>query len=88
MISSVYMSGRLGDKINDEFRYIEVDRMFDDRGDRKLVTDKFPVRSMVKGRFYDYPNGAMIILKGRIEMDEKLGLVIVDELDEIFPLRG
>lgn len=84
MISSVFVSGRLGDALGEKTRYVEVDRVVP--GPSGLYeTDKFPVRTMLckDGLFMTAKKGAYITLKGRIENDPELGLVIVDEIDEI-----
>lgn len=85
MLSSVFISGRLGELINENYRYVEIDRVaYDNFGGGKYEVDKIPVRSMEKGRFYSYKTGSLIILKGRIEMDPELGLVVVDEIHELY----
>jgi hypothetical protein len=87
MLSSFYLSGRLGEVISREMRYIEVDRVVpNDCG--RFVVDRFPVRAMTgpSGHFMKSPKGALINCKGRLECDEKEGLYLVDEMDEIFLL--
>lgn len=87
MLSSFYLSGRLGEVISREMRYIEVDRVVpNDCG--RFVVDRFPVRAMTgpSGHFMKSPSGALINCKGRLECDEKEGLYLVDEMDEIFLL--
>lgn len=84
MLSSVYISGRLGDRIDEKFRYVEIDRLLQTDGHGNYIVDKIPVRSMVNGKFYTAKNGTLIILKGRLEMNEKHGLIIVDEIDEFY----
>lgn len=87
MLSSVYLSGRLGEIIAPKTRHVEVDRVVPGPTGH-YETDKFIVRSMlaVDGPFMKLPAGTLIILKGRLETDPKLGLIIVDEIDELFTL--
>ncbi|MBQ7994874.1 MAG: hypothetical protein IJ247_01490 [Bacilli bacterium] len=84
MISSVYLSGTLGERVDDQYRYVEIKRCVPGPTG-KFETDRFLVKSMLspKGPFMSEPKGVHICLKGRIEMDKRYGLVIVDEIDEI-----
>ncbi len=86
MISSVFLTGHLGDKVDEKIRYVEVDRVIPGPTG-KFLTDRFPCRGLYgpKGRFMSAPNGSLIVIKGRLEMDEKYGLIIVAELDEMVP---
>ena len=36
--------------------------------------------------FYRGKEGCLVIIKGRLEMDEKEGLIIIGELEEVFSL--
>ena len=84
MISSIFMSGRLGNKLDDRTRYVEVDRPIP--SDRGFVTDRFIVRSHALSRtaFITQPNGAYICFKGRVEQDETLGVIFVLEMEEMY----
>ncbi len=84
MISSVFVSGRLGEKISDNLRYVEVDRPIPEKG--KFVTDSFLVKSQSyeSSPFIKEPKGAYICFKGRIENDLDHGLIIVMEIDEMY----
>jgi hypothetical protein len=85
MVSSFYLSGRLGDVISQDMRYVEVDRVIPDENSR-FVVDHFPVKAMTgpSGHFMKSPKGAFIDFKGRLECDKEHGLYLVDEIDEIF----
>jgi hypothetical protein len=87
VISSVFLSGRLGKVVKPKVRYVEVDRVIPGPTGTFEV-DRFPVKSMlsVDGPFMKMPEGSYICLKGRLEMDSELGLVIVDEIDELYSL--
>lgn len=87
MISSVFVSGRLGKVIGEKKRYVEVDRVIPGPSGRYEV-DYFPVRTMQSkdGVFMKSKDGSLITLKGRIEMEDG-DMVIVDEIDEIFSPR-
>ncbi|MBP5092281.1 MAG: hypothetical protein J6328_07010 [Bacilli bacterium] len=85
MLSSVFLSGRLGEIIGPKTRYVEIDRVIPGPGGR-FETDKFPVRSMLaaEGPFMKANVGTFVVLKGRLEIDEQGKILIIDELDEIF----
>ena|SRR5574344_1284431 len=87
MMSSVTLSGRLGEVIAPNARFVEVDRLvFTPLGGR-YETDRFVVVSPGENTLLlTSPIGALIYLKGRIEIAESFGFVIIDELDEIFTL--
>lgn len=87
MLSSVFVSGRLGEVIEPKTRFVEVDRMVPGASGRYEV-DKFIVRSMLcsDGPFMKLPVGTFIVIRGRLEQDPKLGLIIVDEVDELFSM--
>lgn len=86
MISSVFVSGRLGAIVAPKIRYVEVDRVIPGESGR-FQTDRFLVRTMLspQGTFMKASEGTYICFKGRLEMDPTHGLLIVDEIDEIFP---
>lgn len=87
MLSSVFASGRVGEVIDPTTRYIEIDRMVPGPTGR-FDTQKFPVRAALgkTSRFMQAPDGALVIFKGRIEEDPTLGMVLVEELEEIYVL--
>jgi hypothetical protein len=89
MISSVFVSGRLGKRVKPRFRYVEVDRVIPGESGRYEV-DRFLVKSMLspEGAFNTLPEGSYICFKGRLESDPEYGLIIVDELDEIYAAKG
>lgn len=80
MISDVFLTGRMGDKIDDDLRYIELDRPVP--VSRKFVCDKIPVSywtHQALSSFMKLSVGALITLRGRLEINEKLGIIIVAE---------
>ena len=87
MLSSVFLSGRLGEIKADDpnVRYIEVDRTGNYGGHSRFVTEKIPVMSIAPtdSFFYTAPVGANIILKGSIYVDDNGFIGIIDEVDEI-----
>lgn len=87
MISSIFLSGRLGKILPDGIRVVEVERVLPEDGG-KYVTDYFPVRSMMNesSSFYKGKEGSLVVIKGRLEMDKTHGLIIVGELEEVFSL--
>ncbi len=84
MLSSIFMSGRLGEVIGEKMRIVEVDRVIPGPSGY-YETDRFPVRTMSgsKSIFMRAKVGSYVTLKGRIEGDEKYGVIIIAELDEI-----
>lgn len=90
MMSSVTLSGRLGEVIAPNARFVEVDRLLLTPLGGRYRTDRFVVVSPnANTLLLTSKEGALIYLKGRIEISETFGFVIVDELDEIFTLpRG
>ena len=84
MISSVFLSGRLGDVFSEKLRYVEVDRVIPGPSGH-YETDLFPVKTMLSkdGVFMKAKKGTYVTLKGRLEVDPKFGLIIVYEIDEI-----
>ena len=84
MISSIFLSGRLGRVLDYRTRQVEVDSPIPDASG-SFPTFLLPIR-VNRGRasmFMTSPEGLFVTLKGRIEHDKKYGLLIVDELDEI-----
>ncbi len=86
MISEVALSGRLGEKISPSMRYVEIDRVIDTPTGGKYEVDKIPVKSYggKESHFMLAPLGALIVLKGRLETKEGVGLYVISELHEIF----
>ena len=41
----------------------------------------------IEGSFIKGAKGSFIVFKGRIERDPKLGLILIDELDEIYTTK-
>lgn len=88
MISAVFVTGRLGEKIGPLGRFVEVDRVVPGPTGKYQV-DKIPVFTY-SGEgclFMKAPIGSFITCKGHMETDEKLGVVVKMELEEIFPMK-
>jgi hypothetical protein len=87
MISSVMLSGRLGKALEKGLRMVEVDRVIPGPGGHYEV-DEVPVKSQSfeADAFMKEAVGSYICVKGRLEKHPKYGLIVVDELDEIFHL--
>ncbi len=85
MISSVFVSGRIGKTIDTNFRYVLIERpLVDQKG--RFIVDQIPVRMpyFASESWIKEKEGSFVVFKGRIERDEKLGLVIVIEHREIY----
>ena len=80
MISDVFLTGRLGEAINNTVRIVEIDRMVPEHG--KFIIDKIPVSNWSKeprSRFMKISGGTLVVIRGRIQIDEQIGLIIVAE---------
>lgn len=78
MISNIAITGAVGEKFDKIYRYIDVDRPVP--ANRKYVIDKIPTCHWSKTHnctFQKLPVGACVSLTGRLEMDEKHGLVVI-----------
>lgn len=84
MISNVFLSGRLGKKVDEHIREVEVDRVLPGPGGH-YATDVFLVKNYLDSKtlFFQAKVGSLIVMKGRIENDPHFGMVLIDELDEI-----
>lgn len=84
MISDVVLSGSAGSCINKLFRYVEIVRPTPIGGE--FPTDRIPVMYWSKQpscAFYRIPVGSLVLVKGRLETDPELGVVILCEHLEI-----
>ena len=84
MLSSIFLAGTLGENLSDSVRIVDVDSYIPGKGG--FLTQHIPVKcDLLPGSyFFTAAKGSLIILKGRLEMDEKLGLVVINEIDEIY----
>ena len=89
MLSNIFISGRLAEKIGPKTRIVEIDRVIPGPTGRYSV-DRIPVKSTLsyEGQFMKANVGAFIVLKGRLETNERGELIVVDEIDEILPSLG
>lgn len=86
MISEVALSGRLGEVLSSTIRYVEIDRVVATPNGGRYEVDKIPVKTYggKESHFMMAPKGALIILKGRLETKEKVGVYVIAEMQEIF----
>lgn len=80
MISDVFITGRLSGPINETMRFVEIDRVIPEHG--KFVVDKIPVAywsKEPKSRFMKLDDGVLVVIRGRLESEAKIGLIIVAE---------
>ena len=87
MLSEVALSGRLGDLCPfPGCRYVEIDRVVCTESGGKYEVDKVPVKSYggLQSHFLTAPKGAFIVLKGRLETREGLGVIFLSVMQEIF----
>ncbi len=87
MISAVFVTGRLGEQITPVSRYVEVDRVIPGPTGHYDV-DKIPVFTYAgEGCYFmKAPSGSFITIKGHIETDKTLGIIVKMELEEILPM--
>ncbi len=86
MLSSVFISGRLGEIKDNQTRIIEVDHVIPGESGHYAVT-KIPVRAPYQeSLLMKAKPGCLAIIKGRLEaVNEKDGIIyVVDEIDEIY----
>ena len=87
MLASVFLSGRLGEKVAPNVRIVEVDGLRPGPTG-VFVTHKIPViaHRSLSATFLCAKEGAFVIVKGRLEVVEEFGLVVAAELEETFLL--
>lgn len=84
MFTNIMIVGRMGDKIDDVTRYIEVDHL--NEQSIQLETDKMPVRYWTKTAgcpLMKFKSGSIVALRGRITSDKDLGLVVIAEVASV-----
>lgn len=84
MITSVCVSGKLKGAINDYSRYVEVEKVA--AVENKIVTDLIPVSYInknPKSHFMRLQDDTFVVIKGRLETMENIGLVVVCEMFEV-----
>ena len=84
MLSFVYLSGRLAETIGHSARYIEMERPIACPGGKSKI-DRVPVFCPLSKStlFFKAPKGTFVVLKGRLETNEELGLHVHSEAEEI-----
>ena len=85
MLSSVYIAGKLGAKLGDGIRLVEVEGLVPGP-DGAFTGTSIPVYSKMAKRsfFFEAPEGSLIIVKGRLENRPGTGLIVINEIDEIY----
>ena len=88
MLTSAYVSGRLGDEFGNNFRYVEVESPLIGTGGGRR-TDLIPVYNPLgkSATFFRAKKGSFVIVKGRIERDLEHGLYIHCEIEEIVDFK-
>ena len=84
MLSSVYLTGRLGEVLADDLRYVELDDLVPGP-DSRFDVHRIPVRNPrgVNSEFMRAKAGLYVVVKGRLSTDERIGLLVVSELEEV-----
>lgn len=95
MISNTFLAGDLGDcfflENGEPFRNVLITFIGAAAGERpREMTYEIPVHAFggSKSSFYTLKNGSKVILKGWLETREKIGVVLISELEELFPKRN
>lgn len=80
MLSTICLSGSLEEKIDERFRYLEIERT--PVRDTKPVIDRIPVafwNPQPNSRLHRLNKGTLVLISGRLERDEVIGLYILCE---------
>ncbi len=85
MLSSVFVTGVLAENKGDGVRIVDVESYIPGPSGF-FQTQHIPVycRLGAKTFFFTAPSGSLITVKGRLELKEPYGLVVVNEIDEIY----
>jgi len=93
MISTTLLAGELGEvfalQTGELYRYVHLDAIADLYAERPMGSVfKVPVHAFgnLKTSFYALPNGTRVIVRGWIETRDEIGVVVISELEELFPL--
>lgn len=80
MLCNIIMCGRLGEVFREHFRFLEFDRLL--MSGRTPIVDKIPIASwdLSKDSFlFKMKTGALVIVSGRLQREEEIGLYVVSE---------
>lgn len=93
MISTTVLAGELGDimtlRTGELYRYVHLEAVAELYAERPYgMIFKVPVHAFgnLKTAFYALPKGTRVILRGWIETRDEIGVVVMSELEELFPL--
>ena len=93
MISTTLLAGELGDifalESGELYRYVNLHAVADLYAERPFGSVfKVPVHAFgnIKTSFYSLPKGTRVIVRGWIETRDEIGVVVISELEELFPL--
>ena len=87
MISSVTLSGRLGQKLSDSIRFVEVDSLTPGpTGVFSTIQIPVAVHRCLSASFLTAKEGSLVIVKGRLDVEEEVGLLVKAEYEEVFTL--
>ncbi len=88
MLTSVCVSGRLGDLAGKNIRYVEVECPIIGSGGKRKI-DLIPVLSPLGKStcFFKAKKGAFVIVKGRLSANDEYGLCVHSEIEEIVDFK-
>lgn len=95
MISNAFLAGELGDSFVTEngemFRYVKLVSCGSFAGERPHeVKHLIPVHAFgnQQASFYTLKEGAYVVIRGWIETRPNIGVVVMSELEDLFPPKG
>ncbi len=88
MLTSVYVSGRLGDSVGKNVRFVEVESPLAGTSGKRRI-DLIPVYNPLgkSACFFKAKKGAFVIVKGRLEKNDEFGLYVHSEIEEIVEFK-
>lgn len=87
MLSTVILSGSLGERVSDDIRLVEIEDL-QPGPSGVFITQEVPVRVLraLSATFLTAKKGAFCMVKGRLEVDPQRGLLVRAEYEEVFLL--
>ena len=80
MISCVSLTGYLSDIVDGKFRLLKIERT--PIREREVITDAIPIaywNPSPNSKMFNLKSGTLVMITGRLERDEKIGIYILCE---------
>ena len=85
MLSSVYLTGRLGPCLGPTLRLVEIEGILPSaKGTFDVTEVRVRCDRGESAYFMRAKLGSLVVVKGRLESDEQGHLLVVNEIDEVF----